>query len=59
MQAPTPQQIKQTRLDSGLTRKESAALIHSKYRTWQDWELGTAKMHPAFYELFLIKCKNK
>lgn len=52
---PTPEQIVQARLAAGLTQKEAGAIIYSTRRTWQDWELGARRMHPALFELFLIK----
>ncbi len=52
---PLPEQVKQARTDAGLSRIEAAKLVHVKYRTWQDWELGKAKINLAAWELFLIK----
>ena len=52
---PAPEEIRAAREASGLTQTEAAMLIFSKLRTWQDWEAGTARMHPAFWELFLQK----
>jgi DNA (cytosine-5)-methyltransferase 1 len=59
MQSPTPEQLKQSRREAGLTQSESANLIYSELRTWQHWEKGDRKMHPAFFELFLIKTNTK
>lgn len=53
--SPTPAAIKRKRLAAGLSRKDAAALVGVAYRTWQDWELGTAKMRPALWELFRLK----
>lgn len=50
-----PDSIKQARKTAGLTQAEAAALIHSKLRTWQDWEAGKAKIHAGLWELFLLK----
>lgn len=59
MQAsPTPAALKRKRLAVGLSRKDAAALVGVAYRTWQDWELGTAKMRPALWELFRIKVET-
>ncbi len=52
---PLPEQVKQARTDAGLSRLEAAKLVHASYRTWQDWELGNAKINLAAWELFLIK----
>ena len=54
-ESPTPQEIKQARKATGLSQTKAAALIHSTYRTWQDWEAGKARMHPGLWELFLRK----
>lgn len=53
--APTPVDIRTARQTAGLTQTEAAALIHCTLRGWQDWERGRRRMHPAFWELFLIK----
>jgi len=58
MISPTPEQIKQTREDAGLTQSQAASLIYSKLRTWQHWENGDTPMHPAFFELFTLKIAN-
>jgi DNA-binding transcriptional regulator YiaG len=52
---PNPEQILQARKDAGLSQPAAAALIYSKKRTWQDWELGVTPMHPGLWELFRIK----
>lgn len=49
------EQLKNLREELKLTQKEAAAVIHSSLRAWQQWESGIRKMHPAFFELFLIK----
>ena len=55
MISPTPEQIKTARTDAGLTQTQAATLIYSELRTWQHWEKGDRRMHPAFWELFNIK----
>jgi len=55
---PTPKQIRQARLNAGLTQTAAAALIYKKLRTWQQWEAGDREMDPAFWELFKIKINN-
>lgn len=52
---PAPDEIKQARAAAGMTQSEAAALIYSTMRTWQDWESGARRMHPAFMELWRIK----
>lgn len=59
MKSPTPEQIKLTRLSADLTQKQAAAIIHVLWKTWQRYESGDREMHPAFWELFLIKTGQK
>lgn len=58
MNSPKPKQIKQARKDFGLTQTKAAELVHCGLRSWQQWEAGDRKMHPAMWELFCIKTKN-
>lgn len=55
MQTPAPEQIRTARQAAGLTLAAAAALVHANTRSWQKWEAGERAMHPAFWELFLIK----
>ena len=52
---PAPAEIKRAREAAGLTQTEAAALLHATCRAWQQWEAGDRSMHPAFWELFLLK----
>ncbi len=54
MTHPAPSEIKSLRQSAGLTQTQAAALVHSKLRTWQDWEAGVARMHPGLWELFKL-----
>ncbi len=54
---PTPAMIKQTRDHAGLTQNQAAKLVSSNVRTWQYWEAGAFKMHPAKWEVFLKKTR--
>ena len=49
--------IKQARKDAGLTQSQAAKLVYSSLRTWQNWE-KMDNIHPAIFELFLIKVKK-
>ena len=40
---------------AGLSQTEAATLVHVAFRTWQQWEAGDRRMHPAFWELLTIK----
>ena len=60
MKPPTSKQIRSAREKAGLTQTEAAGLVYSTLRTWQNWEADSLSpehrsMHPAIYELFLIK----
>jgi DNA-binding transcriptional regulator YiaG len=52
---PTPAQIRAARQAAGLTQTEAAALIHSTYRAWQEWEGGRRRMHPGLWALFCLR----
>lgn len=56
---PTPEEVRATREEAGLTQTAAAALIHCTLRGWQEWEAGNRRMHPAFWELFQIKLENR
>lgn len=55
---PTPDAIRAARTAAGLTQTQAAALIYCTLRGWQDWEAGKRAMHPAFFELFLLKAQE-
>ena len=54
---PALEEIKAAREATGLTQTAAAALVYSTCRAWQKWEAGDARMHPAIFELFVIKSK--
>lgn len=47
----------QSHFDIGITSAQDhcAELLFTSRRTWQQWENGDRKMHPAFWELACIK----
>ena len=58
---PKPEEIRAAREAAELTQTAAAELVHTTCRTWQQWEAeegtpGHRRMHPAFWELFRIKC---
>ena len=55
---PSPAEIRAAREAAGLTQSQAAALVRSGLRSWQQWESGDRKMHPAFWELFRIKVRR-
>ena len=52
---PALEDIKAAREAAGLTQTAAATLVHSTCRSWQQWEAGDRRMHPAMWELFRIK----
>lgn len=56
---PEPAVIRATREAAGLSQTAAGALVHTTCRTWQQWEAGDRRMHPAFWELFLLKSRSK
>lgn len=58
MKPPTPDQIREAREAAGLTQAASAALIYVTDRAWRRYEAGDHEMHPALFELYLIKIKK-
>ena len=52
---PTKEEIKQARINAGLTQTKAASIVHSGCREWQRWEAGDVRMSAATWELFLIK----
>ena len=55
----TAEELKQARLDAGLTQTEAAALIGRSLRCWAHWEGGTRQINAGLVELFLIKIKRE
>lgn len=56
---PTPKEITEARVKAGLTQTEAGELVYSTWRTWQRWEAGDRRMHPAFWELFRLKLRGR
>lgn len=59
MKNPSPRTILNARKKLGITQAQAAELLHCHYRTWEQWEAGKRKMHPAFWELWRIKVSGK
>lgn len=58
MNSPAPKEIRAARKAAGLSQSVAAELVHSKLRTWQQWEAGDRKMHPGLWELFRLKIEE-
>lgn len=56
---PTPAEIKAARTMAGLTQTQAAEKVYKTLRGWQKWESGAHEMDAAYWELFLIKIKQK
>ncbi|GAA4321850.1 hypothetical protein GCM10023144_01380 [Pigmentiphaga soli] len=55
VETPSPEQVLTARTQAGLTQTQAGALVHATLTSWQRWEWGTRAMHPAMWELFLLK----
>jgi len=57
---PSPEQVKRTREDAGLSQAQAAALVYVDHDSWRQWEKPRIQknargMRAAIWELFLIK----
>ncbi len=52
---PKPEVIKAARHAHGLTQTQAGALVYASCRCWQAWEGGERCMHPAIWELWILK----
>ena len=50
--SPSPRTILKARKAAGLTQKAAAEKCFSARRSWQDWERGKRRMHPALWQVF-------
>ena len=53
--SPTKAEIRKARERADLDEAQAAAVIHCTQNGWIEWESGRRRMHPAFFELFVIK----
>ncbi len=51
----TPDEVFGARFTARLSQSDSAALVYTTTRSWQQWESGARKCHRAFLELFCRK----
>jgi len=51
-QAPRPTQIRELRETYGLSQTDAADVVYSALRSWQNWEAGEVRMHPAIWSWF-------
>jgi len=55
---PTTDEIVEARKDAGLTQPEAAGKIWATLRSWQFYEAGGRRMHPAIWWCFLQRTKH-
>jgi len=55
---PTPQQIKKTRKEAGLTQTQAGKLVNRALSTWQAYEGGTLDCPPEIWEIFVIRLER-
>ena len=56
MKVPTNDEVKAARATAGITQQRSAEMVYqASSSNWRAYESGRIKMHPAAWELFLIK----
>lgn len=55
---PVPESIRAARAAAGHTQTQAARVIYSTLRTWQKWEGGERRMHPALFELYVLKVSS-
>lgn len=52
---PTPEAIRASRKQAGLSQRASAELVHVCRRSWQSYEKGKAEIKLGLWELYLFK----
>jgi len=56
---PTPNQIRQTRNQAGLSQTKAAELLGLKLRQWQYFESGEQVMKPIYWKMFKIEIADR
>ena len=56
---PKPDEILKARKRVGWTQAQAAAACLVTVRAWQNWEAGTRKMPPGYWELFRLRAAAK
>lgn len=52
---PDPTSVLGERINAGITQQQAAEMLYTDIRTYQRWEYGDSRMHPAIWALFLIR----
>lgn len=58
MKSPTKEEVREARAKAGLTQAEAGELVYMTRAAWSQVELGSNKLHPAVWELWLEKAKT-
>ena len=59
MNAPTPKQIRELRLEHGLTQHELARSLYVTRVTVNNWETGRSRMSAGHWELMQLKLAKR
>ena len=54
---PTPAEVRELRDKYALTQAAAATMLYTSTRSYQQWESGDRRMHPAFFELLSLKAR--
>lgn len=57
-QNPKPDEIRAARETHGLSQTAAAELCFSNLRSWQNWESGHSRMHPAIWMYWLHQARE-
>lgn len=53
-----PSNIKEKRLEAGLTQSQAAQVVYVHLRTWIRWETGSVPMPRGLWELFVLRTEK-
>lgn len=56
---PSPDEIRAAREAAGLSQTAAAEICYSTLRSWQNWEAGAARMHPAIWAWWQIGVQQR
>lgn len=55
---PDPAEIRAAREAAGLTQTQAAEIVWGNLRSWQNWEAGATRMHPAIFWAWQQRVKS-
>lgn len=56
---PTPEEIKASREEMGMTQAEAAEVVLASLRGWQKWEQAERRMHPGLWLLWQLRTRDR